>query len=126
MKKRSPYPILDKMKARGLPLTREVYLSLDRWESDPELTPEEEAALPPEFRKDPPLKSTQKQCVIVADCLTSPAEREWREKNVPLCLHHPGYREQHSASLSTAQRRVMSAIELCRTASLGSHLEKCD
>jgi hypothetical protein len=36
------------------------------------------------------------------------------------------YREQHSASLSTAQRRVMSAIELCRTASLGSHLEKCD
>jgi Putative transposase/Transposase zinc-binding domain len=36
------------------------------------------------------------------------------------------YREQHSASLSTAQRRVMSAIELCRTASLGSHLERCD
>ena len=36
------------------------------------------------------------------------------------------YREQHSASLSTAQRRVMSAIELCRTAALGSHLEQCD
>ena len=36
------------------------------------------------------------------------------------------YREQHRASLSTAQRRVMSAIELCRTAALGSHLEKCD
>lgn len=36
------------------------------------------------------------------------------------------YREHHSASLSTAQRRVMSAIELCRTAALGSHLEKCD
>jgi len=29
------------------------------------------------------------------------------------------YREQHRASLSTAQRRVMSAIELCRTAALG-------
>jgi hypothetical protein len=36
------------------------------------------------------------------------------------------YREQHRASLSTAQRRVMSAIELCRTAALGSHLERCD
>jgi hypothetical protein len=36
------------------------------------------------------------------------------------------YREQHAASLSTAQRRVMSAIELCRTAALGAHLERCD
>jgi hypothetical protein len=36
------------------------------------------------------------------------------------------YREQHAASLSTAQRRVMSAIELCRTAALGTHLERCD
>jgi hypothetical protein len=36
------------------------------------------------------------------------------------------YREQHSASLSTAQRRVMSAVELCRTAALGGHLEKCE
>lgn len=30
MKRHSPYPILDTMKARRLP-TREVYLSLDRW-----------------------------------------------------------------------------------------------
>src|SRR5208282_3083328 len=36
------------------------------------------------------------------------------------------YRAQHGASLSTAQRRVMSAIELCRTAALGGHVEKCD
>jgi Transposase zinc-binding domain len=36
------------------------------------------------------------------------------------------YREEHAASLSTAQRRVMSAIELCRTAALGSHVEQCD
>jgi Putative transposase/Transposase zinc-binding domain len=36
------------------------------------------------------------------------------------------YREQHAASLSTAQRRVMSAIELCRTAALGAHREQCD
>jgi len=35
-------------------------------------------------------------------------------------------REQHAASLSTTQHRVMSAIELCRTAALGSHREHCD
>ena len=36
------------------------------------------------------------------------------------------YRETHGASLCTAQRRVMSAIELCRTAALGGHIERCD
>jgi hypothetical protein len=36
------------------------------------------------------------------------------------------YRQQHGASLSKAQRRVMSAIELCRTAALGGHVEECD
>ncbi len=36
------------------------------------------------------------------------------------------YRESHGASLCTAQRRVMSAIELCRTAALGGHIERCD
>src|SRR5258708_27598434 len=36
------------------------------------------------------------------------------------------YREIHGASLCTAQRRVMSAIELCRTAALGGHVEHCD
>src|SRR5215471_7365602 len=36
------------------------------------------------------------------------------------------YREQHGASMSTAQRRVMTSIELCRTAALGGHLERCD
>jgi Putative transposase/Transposase zinc-binding domain len=36
------------------------------------------------------------------------------------------YRESHGASLCTAQRRVMSAIELCRTATLGGHVEHCD
>jgi Putative transposase/Transposase zinc-binding domain len=36
------------------------------------------------------------------------------------------YREIHGASLCTAQRRVMSAIELCRTAALGGHIEHCD
>ncbi|MGH8415580.1 MAG: IS91 family transposase, partial [Gammaproteobacteria bacterium] len=33
----------------------------------------------------------------------------------------PAYRQQHGASLSRGQRRVMSAIELCRTAALGGH-----
>jgi hypothetical protein len=36
------------------------------------------------------------------------------------------YRDAYGASLCTAQRRVMSAIELCRTAALGGHVERCD
>ena len=33
---------------------------------------------------------------------------------------------QHTASLSTAQRRVMTAIDTCRTAVLGGHLQQCE
>src|SRR5262244_3196280 len=40
--------------------------------------------------------------------------------------HGAAYRDTHGASLCTAQRRVMSAIELCRTAALGGHVERCD
>src|SRR5271157_198582 len=36
------------------------------------------------------------------------------------------FREQHGGSLSTEQRRAMSAIEICRTAALGGHVEQCD
>jgi hypothetical protein len=36
------------------------------------------------------------------------------------------YRQQHGVSMSSAQRRVMTAIEVCRTAALGGHLERCD
>ena len=36
------------------------------------------------------------------------------------------YRQQHAASMSAGQRRVMSAIEVCRTSALGGHLERCD
>jgi Putative transposase/Transposase zinc-binding domain len=36
------------------------------------------------------------------------------------------YRQNYGAPLSTAQRRVMTAIEVCRTAALGGHLERCD
>ncbi len=36
------------------------------------------------------------------------------------------YRAEHETSLSTAQRRVMRAIEACRTAALGGHIDECD
>ena len=36
------------------------------------------------------------------------------------------YRQQHAGSLSLAQLRAMSAIERCRTAALGGHVEQCD
>jgi hypothetical protein len=35
------------------------------------------------------------------------------------------FRDRHGASLSTARRRAMSAIERCRTAALGGHVERC-
>src|ERR1700755_1753807 len=36
------------------------------------------------------------------------------------------YRLQNGASMSNAQHGVMTAIEVCRTAFLGGHLEQCD
>lgn len=38
----------------------------------------------------------------------------------------PLYRQQHATALSRGQRGVMSAIERCRTAALGGHVEQCD
>lgn len=38
----------------------------------------------------------------------------------------PAYRCEHAACLSRGQTRVMSAIEQCRTAALGGHVEQCD
>ena len=38
----------------------------------------------------------------------------------------PEYRRGHTGTLSRAQLRVMSAIEHCRTATLGGHVEQCD
>src|SRR6202043_1317568 len=35
------------------------------------------------------------------------------------------FRERHGASLSGARRRAMIAIESCRTAALGGHVERC-
>jgi hypothetical protein len=36
------------------------------------------------------------------------------------------YRAEHEISMSSVQRRVMQAIEDCRTAALGGHVEECD
>jgi hypothetical protein len=36
------------------------------------------------------------------------------------------YRQQHGHSLSTIQRRAITAIVRCRTAALGGHVEQCD
>jgi len=53
-------------------------------------------------------------------------ERPTLEVAHVLRRHGEAYRAQHDASLSCAQRRVMQAIETCRTAALGGHLERCD
>ena len=37
----------------------------------------------------------------------------------------PAWRAANEGHLSPAQRRVMRAIELCRTAALGGHVERC-
>jgi hypothetical protein len=39
--------------------------------------------------------------------------------------HGNAYRRAHDAHLGRIERRVMSAIELCRTAALGGHTEAC-
>src|ERR1700674_5151763 len=36
------------------------------------------------------------------------------------------WRARNAAHLSRGQRRVMTAIEICRTAALGGHIERCD
>ena len=38
----------------------------------------------------------------------------------------PAYRQHYTDALSRGQRCVMSAIERCRTAALGGHVEQCD
>jgi hypothetical protein len=39
--------------------------------------------------------------------------------------HGEAYRRAHDGHLGRVERRVMSAIELCRTAALGGHVEAC-
>ena len=40
--------------------------------------------------------------------------------------HGARWRAANSAHVGSAQRRVMTAIEICRTAALGGHVERCD
>ena len=40
--------------------------------------------------------------------------------------HGAAYRDAHAGNLSGGQRRVMGAIEACRSATLGGHVEQCD
>jgi len=40
--------------------------------------------------------------------------------------HGPAYRQALAGHLSLGQLKVMSAIEACRTAELGGHVERCD
>jgi hypothetical protein len=40
--------------------------------------------------------------------------------------HGEAYRRAHDGHLGRVERRVMSAVELCRTAPLGGHVEACD
>src|SRR5438270_11969759 len=40
--------------------------------------------------------------------------------------HGAAWRVDNEAHLSHAQRRVMTAIEICRTAALGGHVERCE
>ena len=39
--------------------------------------------------------------------------------------HGPAYRQAHADRLGRAERRVMAAIEACRTPALGGHVERC-
>jgi hypothetical protein len=40
--------------------------------------------------------------------------------------HGDAFRAEQGDRLSHAQRRVMAAIEICRTAALGGHVERCE
>lgn len=39
--------------------------------------------------------------------------------------HGNAYRTNHDGHLDRAQLRVMGAVEACRTAALGGHVERC-
>ena len=39
--------------------------------------------------------------------------------------HGAAYRARHAGHISLTQLKVMSAIETCRTATLGGHVESC-
>jgi hypothetical protein len=39
--------------------------------------------------------------------------------------HGEAYRQAHGSHLGRTERRIMGAIEACRTATLGGHIERC-
>lgn len=49
----------------------------------------------------------------------------WEVQDV-LRLHGDAYRHSHGPSMSADQLRAMRAIEVCRTAALGGHVEACE
>ncbi|HEX2662745.1 MAG TPA: transposase zinc-binding domain-containing protein, partial [Candidatus Acidoferrum sp.] len=53
-------------------------------------------------------------------------ERPAREVGDVFRRYGDAYRQLHAGSLSLAQLRVVSAVERCRTAALGGHVEQCD
>ena len=55
---------------------------------------------------------------------TCTVRREGRLTSAPTPIQ--AYRQKFGALLSTAQRRAMRAIQVCRTAALGGHVEVCD
>jgi len=40
--------------------------------------------------------------------------------------HGSAYRIRYGSQMAMAQKRAMRAIEVCRTAALGGHIERCD
>ena len=40
--------------------------------------------------------------------------------------HGEAFRRRHGDHLGRVERRVMAAIEVCRTPALGGHIEQCD
>ncbi len=53
------------------------------------------------------------------------ARQRWEVQDV-VRLHGEAYRQAHGPSMSADQRRAMRAIEVCRTAALGGHIEACE
>jgi hypothetical protein len=39
--------------------------------------------------------------------------------------HGEAYRQTHAGHLGRTERRIMGAVEACRTAALGGHIERC-
>jgi hypothetical protein len=56
----------------------------------------------------------------------SPGVRPALEVADTLRRHGAAYRAPQAGSPTSGQRRVMAAIDACRTAALGGHVERCE